>query len=137
MPIGKRLVGRLVNEVVNAGDTRVLKEIYTEPMARAAVQWITPFRAAFPDFRMEIVQLVAEGSTVVARFRCSGTHLGELRGHPATGRRWRPGRQVMAMRLQCASAWPSSRVAALAADVAASARAARRAAVAGGSGGSP
>jgi predicted ester cyclase len=31
--------------------------------------------------------LVAEGDTVVARFRRSGTHLGVWRGHPPTGRR--------------------------------------------------
>ena len=86
--VGKQLVRRLVDEVVNAGEIRVLEEIYTEPMARAAARWITPFRAAFPDFRMEIVQLVAEGDTVVARFRCSGTHLGEWRGHAPTGRRF-------------------------------------------------
>ncbi len=86
--VGKQLVRRLVDEVVNAGDMHVLEEIYTEPMARAAARWITPFRAAFPDFRMEIVQLVAEGDTVVARFRCSGTHLGEWRGHAPTGRRF-------------------------------------------------
>jgi predicted ester cyclase len=85
---GKQLVRRLVDEVVNAGDTSVLDEIYTEPMARAAARWIEPFRRSFPDFRMEIVQLVAEADTVVARFRCSGTHLGEWRGHAPTGRRF-------------------------------------------------
>ena len=31
------------------------------------------FRSAFPDFRMEIVDLIAEGDKVVAHFRCSGT----------------------------------------------------------------
>jgi len=86
--VSKRLVRRLVEEVVNAGDIHALDEIYTEPMARAARRWIEPFRRAFPDFEMEIVQLVAEGDTVVARFRCSGTHLGEWRGHAPTGRRF-------------------------------------------------
>ena len=57
-------------------------------MARAARRWIDPSRAAFPDFSMEIVQLVAEGDTVVGRFRCSGTHLGPWRGHAPTGRRF-------------------------------------------------
>jgi predicted ester cyclase len=37
---------------------------------------------------METVQLVAEGDTVVGRFRCSGTHLGTWNGHEATGRRF-------------------------------------------------
>jgi predicted ester cyclase len=37
---------------------------------------------------MEPIQLVAEGDTVVGRFACSATHLGEWRGHPPTGRRF-------------------------------------------------
>jgi predicted ester cyclase len=86
--IGKELVRRLVDDVINAGDMSVLEEIYTPPMARAATRWIEPFRRSFPDFRMEIVQLVAEGDTVVARLRCSGTHLGPWRGHEPTGRRF-------------------------------------------------
>ena len=86
--VGKELVRRLADEVVNASDMSVLEEIYTEPMARAATRWIEPFRRSFPDFRMEIVRLVAEADTVVARFRRSGTHLGEWRGHAPTGRRF-------------------------------------------------
>jgi predicted ester cyclase len=86
--VGKQLVRRLVDDVVHGGDLSVLDEIYTPPMARAAARWIEPFRRSFPDFRMEIVQLVAEGDTVVARFRCSGTHLGTWRGHEPTGRRF-------------------------------------------------
>jgi len=37
---------------------------------------------------MEIVDLIAEGEKVVARFKCSGTHLGEWLGVPPTGRRF-------------------------------------------------
>ena len=37
---------------------------------------------------MRIVELVAEGDTVVGRFSCSGTHVGAWLGHPATGRRF-------------------------------------------------
>ena len=73
---------------MHAGRLDVLDELYTPVMARAAERWIAPFRDAFPDVQMEIVQLVAEGDTVVARFRCSGTHLGAWRGHPPTGRRF-------------------------------------------------
>jgi predicted ester cyclase len=35
-----------------------------------------------------IEQLVGESDTVVGRFRCSATHLGEWRGYPPTGRRF-------------------------------------------------
>ena len=44
------------------------------------------FRAALPDWRSEVVQLVAEDDIVVERFHASGTHDGELMGVPATGR---------------------------------------------------
>jgi predicted ester cyclase len=37
---------------------------------------------------MEVVELVAEGDTVVARFTCSGTHTGVWLGHPPTHRRF-------------------------------------------------
>jgi len=55
----------------------------------AARRRIGPFRDSFPDFRMEIVGLVADGEKVAAHFRCSGTHLREWIGHPPTGRRFR------------------------------------------------
>lgn len=44
------------------------------------------FRAAMPDWRSEVHQLVAEGDTVVERFTASGTHRGELMGAAPTGR---------------------------------------------------
>ena len=84
----KALVRRLIDEVINGGDLTVLDELYTAPLARAAERWIVPLREAFPEVHMEIVELVAEDDTVVARFRCSGTHLGEWRGHTPTGRRF-------------------------------------------------
>jgi len=37
---------------------------------------------------MEPVELVAEGDTVVGRFRRAATHLGDWRGYPPTGRRF-------------------------------------------------
>ena len=84
----KALVRRLINEVMNAGHLDVLDELYAPALATAARRWIAPFQASFPDMRMEIVELIAEGDMVVGHFRCSGTHLGEWRGHPPTGRRF-------------------------------------------------
>jgi predicted ester cyclase len=84
----KALVRRLIDEVMNAWRLEVLDELYAPALARAARRWIAPFQASFPDMRMEIVDLIAEGDRVVGRFRCSGTHLGEWLGHPPTGRRF-------------------------------------------------
>lgn len=85
----KQLVRRLIDEVMNAGRLHVLEELYVGELAAAARRWIEPFRAAFPDVRMDVVTLVAEGDVVAGRFRCSGTHMGAWRGHPPTGRRFR------------------------------------------------
>ena len=84
----KNLVRRLVEEAVNARNLDVLDEVAEGPVAADARRWIGPFRESFPDFRMEVVDLVAEGDKVVAHFKCSGTHEGEWRGRPATGRRF-------------------------------------------------
>ncbi len=97
---GKALVRRLIDEVMNTGDLEVLQEICSPSMARAAARWIAPFRRAFPDVHMEIVQIVAEGDTAVARFRCSGTHLGEWRGDAPTGRRFERVDEVYFFRVQ-------------------------------------
>jgi len=84
----KAIVRRLIDEVMNASHLEVLDELYEPRLAQAARRWIAPFQASFPDMRMEIVDLIAEGDQVVGRFRCSGTHTGTWRGHPPTGRRF-------------------------------------------------
>ena len=84
----KLLVRRLVEEAVNPGNLAVLDEVAKGEFAEAARRWVGPFRDSFPDFRMEIVNLVADSEKVAAHFRCSGTHLGEWMGHPPTGRRF-------------------------------------------------
>jgi predicted ester cyclase len=83
----KPIVIRLIDEVLNGGDLALIDELYSPELAPAARRWIQPFRSAFPDVRMEIVELVAEGDRVVGRFRCSGTNLGSWGGEEPTGRR--------------------------------------------------
>ena len=83
----KTVVRRLVNEVLNGGHLELIDELYAPELAEAAKRWITPFRASFPDVQMEMVELIAEGDTVVGRFTCSATHLGDWLGHAPTGRR--------------------------------------------------
>lgn len=84
----KLLVRRLVDEAVRERNPDVLDEIASGEFAAIAKRWVSPFQSAFPDFEMEIVDLIAEGEKVVARFKCSGTHRGEWLGVPATGRRF-------------------------------------------------
>ena len=84
----KAVVRRLVDEVFNGGHLELIDELYAAEIAPAAKRWITPFRASFPDVQMEILELIAEGDTVVGRFTCSATHLGAWLGHAPTGRRF-------------------------------------------------
>jgi predicted ester cyclase len=87
-PDPKYVVRRLIDEVMNNGDLGVLEELYAPRLSPAARGWVEPFLASFSDVHMRIVELIAEGETVVGRFACSGTHTGAWLGHPATGRRF-------------------------------------------------
>jgi predicted ester cyclase len=84
----KTVVRRLIAEVLNGGHLAVIDELYAPELVPAARRWIAPFRASFPDVHMEIVELIAEDDTVVGRFTCSATHLGEWLGQAPTGRRF-------------------------------------------------
>jgi predicted ester cyclase len=84
----KQTVRRFIDEAINGGDDDLIDELFTTDSVDEVRQWFGAFRRSFPDIRMETVQLVAEGDTVVGRFACSATHLGEWRGHPPTGRRF-------------------------------------------------
>ena len=49
-------------------------------------QLVTMFRAGFPDIKMTVEDLVAEGEKVVARWTWHGTNQGEFQGMPPTGK---------------------------------------------------
>ena len=81
------MVRRMV-EGINSGEIEpTVDELFAPRAARRVKRLFTEFYSAFPDWREEIVQLVAEGNTVAGRFRCSGTHLGEFLGEAPTGKR--------------------------------------------------
>lgn len=63
-----------------AGSPRTLTRA---AMGATVLRW----RRAFPDLRMEIHELVAEGDLVAARLTLSGTHQGPWAGVAPTGRR--------------------------------------------------
>ena len=84
----KRLVRRLIDEAVGERNLDVLDELAAGEFAQIAKRWVRPFQSAFPDFEMDIVELIADDEKVVGHFRCSGTHRGEWLGVPGTGRRF-------------------------------------------------
>ena len=76
----KALVRRLIDEVMNGGRLDAIDDLYTPGMARAARRWIEPFRASFPDVRMEVVDLVDE----VYFFRMRDGRIGRAWGREDT-----------------------------------------------------
>jgi predicted ester cyclase len=95
----KQLVRRLI-QIVNDGDLDAIGEVATGDIARDAARWVGPFRESFPDFRMEVADVIAEGDKVVGHFKCSGTHRGEWRGRPPTGRRFEDVDEIYVFRVE-------------------------------------
>jgi steroid delta-isomerase-like uncharacterized protein len=50
-------------------------------------QMVAAFQAAFPDLEFSIQEMIAAQDKVVVRWTMRGTHLHELMGLPATGKR--------------------------------------------------
>jgi predicted ester cyclase len=94
----KVLVTRFVEDVFNGGNTRLLAEIVSPEHVSHLPNGdhygpegvridIASFRAAFPDFRLMILDMVAEYDRVVFRFVANGTHEGPFMGVAPTGKR--------------------------------------------------
>ncbi len=56
------------------------------PGPASVKQEVTTFREGFPDVRITIEQIIAEGDSVAFRFVLRGTHLGTFAGFPPTGK---------------------------------------------------
>jgi predicted ester cyclase len=97
---GKVLLRRLIEEVINQGRLEVAEELFSPQLAAAERHGFTAFRAAFSDWHMELVDLVAEDDKVVGRFRCSGTHTGPWLGIAPTGRRFEQVDEVAILRVK-------------------------------------
>ena len=83
----KAMVRRMV-EAINAGEEdAAVGELFAPRAARRVKRLFAEFRSAFPDWREEVVELVAEGDAVAGRFKWAGTHWGEFLGEAPTGKR--------------------------------------------------
>jgi predicted ester cyclase len=79
-----------VERAWNAGDESVFEEHLSPdypggPEGFKAM--VLAFRAAFPDFHLEVHDMFGAGDKVVTRFTMRGTHEGQLFGIAATGRK--------------------------------------------------
>jgi|SoiMethySBSTD1v2_1073268.scaffolds.fasta_scaffold170345_2 predicted ester cyclase len=94
----KALVRRFFDEAYNGRNPRFFQEAYAEganpdaaahgglPGAAGAERYLEMFLTAFPDLRVEILDLVAEFDVVCCRYVGRGTHTGPLMHLPPTGR---------------------------------------------------
>ena len=57
-----------------------------EPSKEGVKKLFHMYRAAFPDLRMEVQDVLVSGDKAVARVRATGTHQGAFLGMAATGR---------------------------------------------------
>ena len=98
----KAIARRVFEEGWNQGKLDVIDEIVTsdyllrDPSMPEDIrgpegfkQFITMYRAAFPDIHFTVEDQIAEGDKVVTRWTGTGTHQGELMGIAATGIRGR------------------------------------------------
>ncbi|UCC60632.1 MAG: ester cyclase, partial [Dehalococcoidia bacterium] len=68
----------------------------TTPDREGMKQFLINLRAAFPDQKLTVEDLIAEGDKVVLRFTGSGTHKGDLSGIPPTGKQFNvPGVSIL------------------------------------------
>jgi steroid delta-isomerase-like uncharacterized protein len=96
----KAIVRRQEEELFTQGNLDAADEIYASDYVghdpsnlediqglEAAKQAAADYRQAFPDLRVTVEDVIAEGDKVAARLRFRGTHRGEVQGIAPTGRR--------------------------------------------------
>jgi steroid delta-isomerase-like uncharacterized protein len=93
----KAVVRRFLEDLVSTGNIALADDLLGDsfvlhypgfpPQGIEGFKYLLPmFRAAFPDLRITVEELVGEGDMVAARLSWRGTHQGEFQGLPPTGR---------------------------------------------------
>jgi steroid delta-isomerase-like uncharacterized protein len=93
----KTLALRILDEVFSQGDVGALNELFSTDIVvhdpdkelrglEQVKQGMLRLRMAFPDLHYTAEDMIAEEDKVVIRFTGRGTHQGEFRGVPATGK---------------------------------------------------
>jgi steroid delta-isomerase-like uncharacterized protein len=97
----KAVVRRTIEELWNKGNLQLVNELFSPNYAHrdastpdvgrgpdSEKKRVTLYRNAFPDLRLTVEDLIADGETVAARWSCHGTHKGELDGILPTGKQF-------------------------------------------------
>jgi steroid delta-isomerase-like uncharacterized protein len=95
---GKAIVRRAIDEGWNKANLSVIDELYDRDFVfhqeggedmrgiDSFKRWVTTIHTAFPDVRYTIEAMYGEGDKVATRYTVRGTHQGDFRGLPPTGR---------------------------------------------------
>jgi steroid delta-isomerase-like uncharacterized protein len=97
----KNVLRRSFEEVWNKGNLQVADELFAPNYAphdastpdlgrgpESEKKRVTLYRTAFPDLRLTVEDIIAEGETVMARWSCRATHKGNLGGIAPTGKQF-------------------------------------------------
>ena len=95
----KAISRRFFEEMINQGTLSVADEIVSSDFVNhdpanpsgfngpeGLKQLVTKYRTGFPDIRLTIEDMFAEGDRVAVRWTWSGTHQGDLEGIAPTGK---------------------------------------------------
>ena len=83
----KAVVERYYAEVLNGRNLEAVGSYFAdERIVEGVRRGCFSYFTAFPDLHNSIDELIAEGNTVFCRSTMTGTHDGEYKGIPATGR---------------------------------------------------
>ena len=84
---GKVLVRSYYDRVINGRDLDAVGEFFTdERLVEGVRRGCFSYLQAFPDLHVSVDDLISEGDRVFCRSTMTGTHDGEYKGIPATGR---------------------------------------------------
>ena len=91
-----------VVELWNTGNADIAKRIYTDDCARidpnvpadtrggaGIARYVAEVRSAYPDFRLEILDSLAQDDRLAVHWVVTGTHKGDFRGIAPTGKQIR------------------------------------------------
>lgn len=94
----RALANRIWEEIWHQGNLSLIDELFAADFVRhdpngqelrgreQTRQFMSSFRAAFPDLRYDIEDQIAESDKVVTRYRFRGTNEGPFQGNPPTGK---------------------------------------------------
>ncbi len=80
----KALVVRIYEEMWNKKDLAIAGEIFARP--EGVQRFLSEFLKAFPDLHHTVEEMIAESDLVVTRFSAQGTHTGQWKNFPPSGR---------------------------------------------------